>query len=194
MLAALAAVLLLDRVQFDRTWPRVVVGALDEPAHLLTTCLALAALAPRAGTRTWAWALVGSVVIDLDHVPFFLGWQPIISPVGRPVTHSLTVVAVLLLLGAAPPLRRAVLALAAGVVSHLVRDLATGPGVPLLWPLSPDGWTLPYPVYAAGLVLAALVALARAVTGARPGATSRTPPPTPSRQPPPGPGKAAPYG
>ena len=169
VLIALAALLLLDRLQFARGWPTVVVGALDEPAHLLTTWLALAALAPRAGARLRAWALVGSVVIDLDHVPFFLGWQPIVSPVGRPVTHSLTVVVGVLLLAAVPVLRRAALALAAGVLSHLARDLATGPGVPLLWPLSPDGWTVPYGAYVACLVLAAAVALVRAVRGARPG-------------------------
>jgi inner membrane protein len=40
-----------------------------------------------------------------------------------------------------------------------VRDLATGPGVPLLWPLLPASVQMPYAVYL-GLLVAALAAVA----------------------------------
>lgn len=159
---ALTVVPVLDLVRGSRPWPTVVVGLLDEPAHLATTVLVLSAVARTAGSRLWAWALVGSVLIDLDHVPFHLGWDPIVSPVGRPVTHSLIVVAALLACAGARRWRTAALGLALGVVSHLLRDLATGPGVPLVWPLSDTGVAVPYAVYWSVLVLAALVALATA--------------------------------
>ena len=37
-----------------------------------------------------------------------------------------------------------------------MRDMATGPGVPLLWPLLPENLLLPYPVYA-GLMVVSMV-------------------------------------
>jgi inner membrane protein len=39
---------------------------------------------------------------------------------------------------------------------HIVRDIATGPGVPLLWPLLPENFLLPYPVYLALMALSAV--------------------------------------
>jgi hypothetical protein len=55
---------------------------------------------------------------------------------GRPVTHSLAFVLVLIAVGLlVPRLRIAVGGLGVGLLLHLVRDLATGPGAPLLWPV-----------------------------------------------------------
>jgi inner membrane protein len=164
-LAALAGVLLLDLVQWSRPWPVVVVGLLDEPAHLATAWLVLAAVGSRVRPGLQRWALVGSVAIDLDHVPLYLGWDPIAAPVGRPVTHSLGVVAALAVLAAVPRLRRPALGLCLGVLLHLGRDLATGPGVPLLWPLSVTGYSVFYAVYWTALTVAALCAIGR---GTRP--------------------------
>jgi inner membrane protein len=48
-----------------------------------------------------------------------------------------------------------------GVGLHLVRDLATGPGLRLLWPLSGRGSRAPYPPYAAAVLAAAAVASRR---------------------------------
>lgn len=69
-------------------------GLLDEISHLATAALGLLVLAcvidvPR---RFYVAALIASVAIDLDHIPDYLGLlgdQP-----QRPVTHSLTTVAV----------------------------------------------------------------------------------------------------
>ena len=171
---ALAGVLLLDVVQFSRDWPLIPLAALDEPAHLLTAWLVLAA----ATTRTSAmpvlpWVLAGAVLIDLDHVPLYLGLDVSVAPGGRPVSHSLLTVA--LLLAGAAALRRwrvplAGLALAAA--AHLLRDLATGPGVPLLWPVLPVDLRLPYAAYAAVLTVLAVGATARRLSGRAAGAAA----------------------
>ena len=121
----------------------LTTGALDEPAHLATGALGLLALscfidAPR---RFYAAGLIASVAIDLDHVPlFFFG---VGNPYQRPVTHSLTTVAVVVVAAAASRRHRAVLAGAAvGLLIHFARDIAEGPpGVRMLWPLSNTAWT-----------------------------------------------------
>lgn len=157
-LAALAVIGGLDIVSASRHWPVAVIGALDEPAHLLTAGIALMAFPGRLGRRTVAWVLCGSVVIDLDHLPLYLGSDVLTPHGGRPVTHSLATVAVLLALCAAPRVRPVAGGLALGVLLHLARDIATGPGVPLLWPLSAGSTTVPYVAYLAAVGLAAVYA------------------------------------
>ena len=44
-------------------------GPLDETAHLLTALLLLQALPPRWRAKIAVPALIGSVAIDLDHIP-----------------------------------------------------------------------------------------------------------------------------
>lgn len=163
------AVLLLDAVLQARAWPVPVLGLLDEPAHLATAWLGLAALAPRAlSHRAWWAALVASVAVDVDHLPLYLGNGAFSVDGGRPPTHSLLLVALLALL-AVPPRARWLLGAAAGVVLHLTRDLVTGPGVPLLWPLADANLRLPYWPYAAVLVALAVAASARAARHGLPG-------------------------
>ena len=160
---ALAAVCALDAVQAARSWPVPVVGLLDEPAHLLTAWLALAAIG--CGTRAVApWVLVGAVAVDVDHIPLYLWSGPVAHPGSRPVTHSALTVVVLLALaaGTRSRTRTALAGSAAGVVLHLVRDVAGGPGIPLLWPLDGSDVRLPYGAYLAVLVLATGVAVLQA--------------------------------
>jgi inner membrane protein len=165
---ALAAVCLLDAVHVARPWPVPVAGLLDEPAHLLTAWLILrAVVGPRLGGR-WSgmlpWALAGSVLLDLDHLPIYLWSAPIALPGSRPVTHSIATLAVLL--GVAAVTRRrtrtAALGLCVGVALHLVRDVATGPGIPLLWPIDQSDVRLPYGIYLAALGAVTAVAVLRA--------------------------------
>ena len=154
---AVLAIGALDLVDAAEDWPLVVRGALDEPAHLLTAWLVLNAVAPTRG-RIWRWALLGAVLIDLDHIPLVLWGGPVTEFGGRPVTHSLATVAVLTAAAlAVPRVRFAAGGLAVGVVLHLLRDLATGPGVPLLWPLRPENVLVPYWIYALLVVAAAVV-------------------------------------
>ena len=171
---ALAGILLLDLVQFSREWPLVVIAGLDEPAHLLTAWLVLAAATARtARLRVLPWVLAGVVAIDLDHLPLYGGLDVAVSPGGRPVSHSLLTVALLLAAAAALRRWRVLLAgLAIGVASHLLRDLATGPGVPLLWPALAEDLLVPYLPYALVLVALAVAATARRLSGRAAGAAA----------------------
>ncbi|SDC39396.1 inner membrane protein [Geodermatophilus telluris] len=164
--AALVAVLGIDRLLALRHWSVPAEALLDEPAHLLTAGLLLAAAGVRS-RRLVLWALAGAVLIDLDHVPLYLGAE-VTADGGRPVSHSVTTVLVLLVAAGVWRAQRTRLAgLALGVVLHVVRDLASGPGVPLLWPLLPTSAHLPYPVYAGVLVAAVGVVALRAWRGPR---------------------------
>jgi inner membrane protein len=119
-------------------------GPLDEVAHLATAALGLLALAcfidvPR---RFYVAALAASVAVDLDHIPLYLG---LLGPENqRPVTHSLATVAVAVAAAAASRRHRAALAgVAAGLLLHFARDIATG-GVKMLWPLQQTAWAASY--------------------------------------------------
>jgi inner membrane protein len=169
-LLALAVVGALDVVHSARNWPVPVIGLLDEPAHLLTAWLVLAALGAGGLHRPLPpvapWVLLGSVAIDVDHIPLYLWSGPVAHQGSRPVTHSLLTVVVLLLLGAATRrrVRTAALGLGAGVALHLVRDVALwGPGIPLLWPADSADVRLPYGVYLVVLGAATALALTRGI-------------------------------
>lgn len=164
----LVLIVALDVVQYSRNWPVPVVGLLDEPAHLLTAALVLLALPTRFWQRNAGWVLLGSVALDIDHVPLFLGDTGFAVDGGRPPTHSLVTVVVLILGAAAVPgLRRGLGAFALGVGLHLLRDVATGPGIPLLWPLARAAVTVPYLAYLTLLGLLTGLALVRAGLGHR---------------------------
>jgi inner membrane protein len=158
---AILGILAVDLVSAAQRWPLLVTGLLDEPAHLLTAWLGLAALRP-ANARIWPWALLGAVLIDVDHIPLYLWGGPVGAEGGRPVSHSLVVVVALVVAARALPKVRVPLAgLAIGVLLHLSRDLATGPGIPLAWPFLVDNSHVPYPAYLVFLVLLAAVATIR---------------------------------
>jgi putative flavoprotein involved in K+ transport len=158
---AVLCIVSLDGLATARSWPIPVIGLLDEPAHLLTAWLVLNAVGT-AHLRPWRWVLLGAVAIDIDHIPLYLWGGPVPVDGGRPVTHSLITVLVLLAVGGGTRRARAVLVgLAFGVLTHLVRDVATGPGVPALWPVRQESVLLPYRVYLLLLVGLAAIAVVR---------------------------------
>jgi inner membrane protein len=160
-LAALAAVVGVDLLLAARSWSVPAEAALDEPAHLLTAWLLLAAAGVRS-RRVLAWALAGAVLIDLDHVPLYSGIE-VTADGGRPVSHSVTTVLVLLVAaGVWRRQRTRLAALALGVVLHLARDVASGPGVPLLWPALSESVHVSYAVYLGVLVVAVAAVTVRA--------------------------------
>jgi inner membrane protein len=125
-------------------------GPLDEAAHLLTALLLLQALPGGPRARIAVPALIGSVAIDLDHVPQYLGDNLLTLGTPRPYTHSLLTLLVLLVLALGARRHRSVfLGLALGVVLHFFRDLAegNGAGVSLLWPLSDHAYSYPHSTY-----------------------------------------------
>jgi inner membrane protein len=145
------------------------VGKLDDLAHVATAIIAV--LLFRPGRAFAAALVVASVAIDVDHVPHVLGWAVPNDGSGRPY-HTLAVVALFLAVAAIAPRARTLAAgAAAGVAVHLLRDVATGPGVPLTWPISAAMVRLPYVVYACLVATAVVLVVAR--TRRRSESTSR---------------------
>jgi inner membrane protein len=158
---SVAFVLADDLLISSRDWSVPALGLLDEPAHLATAALLIASVGALRRTRTVLVTLAASVALDIDHLPLYVGAP--MGAAGRPPTHSLLTVAALGTAGLLVKRHRTdLLAAATGVALHLVRDLATGPGVPLLWPISGHDITAPYGTYAALLVVAAAAATVRA--------------------------------
>jgi len=141
-----AAALAFDAA--DRRIPFGVwtTGPVDEVAHLSTAALGLLVLARfiDAPRRFYVAALIASVAIDLDHIPLYLGLLG--NQAQRPVTHSLSTVAVFAAAAAASRRHRAVLAgVATGLMLHFARDIAEGyPGVLVFWPLQDTSWMVSY--------------------------------------------------
>jgi inner membrane protein len=157
-----AIVLLADALLHLLDPPYPALGLLDEPAHLATAGLLVLAIAPERRAFVVS-ALVAAVALDLDHVPEEFGADLLTRSTTRPVTHSLAGLALaggLVALSRRPAI---VAGVACGIGSHLLRDLATGGGIPLLWPLTDKEFQLPYAVYLAA-VLALAVRLARSAT------------------------------
>jgi membrane-bound metal-dependent hydrolase YbcI (DUF457 family) len=121
-------------------------GPVDEVAHLATAALGLLVLACfiDAPRRFYVAALIASVAIDADHITQYLGLLG--NQAQRPVTHSLSTVAVFVAAAAASRRHRAVLAgVATGLVLHFARDIAEGyPGVRVFWPLQDTSWMVSY--------------------------------------------------
>jgi inner membrane protein len=154
---AVAAVLVLHPLLIALHAPLVVVGVLDWAAHLATAVLVLVNLPFALPARVLVAVLLASVIIDVDHIPHYLGEEFLTAGAPRPYTHSAAAIVAALAV-AAVLRRRAHRAIAVGValglVAHLARDVATGPGIPLLWPLTSAGVRIPFWLEAA--VLAAL--------------------------------------
>lgn len=164
------------------------VGALDEPAHLATAALALLACARwrwlRQRRRQVLTVLAAAVLIDLDHIPLYAG-LPHVALGGRPFSHSLATVVVLLTVSCVVPVRtrRWLRAAALGVGLHFVRDVATGPGLLLLWPVTTEEFRLPYAVYAGAVGVLAVVATWRRLRDPRRQGRHLPPVPVPDERP-----------
>ena len=156
-IACLATIAVADYVILRHPPPWHAIALFDHPAHLATAILL-------GGTEPVY--LAGSLLPDLDHIPAALG-NPQVGD-HRPNTHSLPVV------GAAAAIDRK---RGAGTAAHFVRDLAVGPGAPLLWPLTKRRFRVPYGAYAV-LVFAAAYSRSRPSRAAPahiPGASGRGP-------------------
>src|SRR5262249_16876138 len=134
--------------------------------HLATCAVALLALATVRGRLPAAFvlaALFASVAIDFDHIPGYLGSGLLGGNQPRPDTHSLLLVFFFVGRGLLPGrrLRPIVLGIAFGLATHLLRDLATGPGIPIFWPLSSEAFTIPYAVFVFVLALCLVVVAPR---------------------------------
>ena len=159
-LACLATIAVADYVIHRRKLPWIVVGMLDEPAHLATAML--------LRRRLEAKYLVGAFLPDLDHVPLLLRAVHPQPGDPRPLTHCLLSVA---------PVAATSPEAAKGMLAHFARDLGVGTGVPLLWPLTRRPVRVPYGAYALLLLAAAYSRSrpSRAAPAHIPGASGRGP-------------------
>jgi inner membrane protein len=156
---------------YRRVGSTVSGGALDETAHALTMLLVLWALGRRSYGPPMVPALVGSVAIDVDHIPRELGKCWLTAGTPRPYTHSLLTICVLLIVAGLWRRRRmAIVAVALGVSVHFMRDLAeSSAGVSLLWPWSNRPFTIPHSAYLAGVALLIAITAMRSGWGRRSG-------------------------
>jgi inner membrane protein len=154
-IGCVATIAVADFVIHRRTPRWLAIGLYDEPAHLATAALVLLN-APPQSRRTAAAFLAGSLLIDADHVPLALADEQPTEDDPRPPTHTLLIPALLAAAGQR--------ALAAGICAHYARDLVSGPGVPVLWPLTRRELKLPYPAYALGVVALGMRALRERAT------------------------------
>jgi inner membrane protein len=165
--AMLATVFACDLLRDRTVKSRALIGALDEVAHLATTSMVLLA------TRDPSWlrerradvraALASTVLIDMDHIRPPTGSSSVFRG-GRPFTHSLaTVVTALAGSGVAPTNRwkQRLAATATGLALHFGRDVATGRGMMLWWPVSSEAVKVHYCYYAVACVAAAVSAAVR---------------------------------
>jgi inner membrane protein len=140
--AALGGIVVIDRwlITSDAASRSIwVTGVFDGIAHLataviiLTVTLTARTLAPITVTVV----LAASVAVDVDHLPRLLLHDHTVGWNGRPHTHSLVLCLALAIGAAVAParFRMMLLAAAVGVAVHLGRDVATGPGIPILWPV-----------------------------------------------------------
>jgi inner membrane protein len=160
-LVLLTMILALDWTIRRTLPPYGVLGLLDEPAHLATVAIALAAWlrVGKANPVLLVSALASAVAIDIDHLPQVLGWQGLTAGTPRPYTHSAATVVVLATSALLARKQRATawaafVGCVIGVSSHLWRDLATG-ATALWWPMSRQSVAAPYWLYVASLGLVA---------------------------------------
>jgi hypothetical protein len=164
-LAPTALILGLDALLRSSRPARPIRAPLDLLAHAATAAILLAPCRPPDRPPWRLAALGGAMLLDLDHLPQACGSWWLAARGERPYPHSLIFAAALVTLGnrLAGARRDLAVGTAAGIATHLVRDMATG-GVLLLWPLHRRSIRIPYWGYAALLILG---------TGARLSAPSR---------------------
>jgi inner membrane protein len=158
-LVLLVLILFIDRWLFSEPHMLLATGIADETAHLSTMVILLLAFPLLRNIGFIAGCLVGSVMIDLDHIPLYLGSDILTEATNRPFTHGFLTMGFVLAIAmvAAKPWRSIGLGLVAGLAAHFLRDMATSTaGVPLLWPIANTGFLLPYPLYIAVLTAALL--------------------------------------
>jgi inner membrane protein len=154
-LALLALILAIDRWLLEGSHTLLATGITDETAHVSTMAIFLLAFPRLRNAGFIAGCLAGSTVIDLDHIPLFLGSNILTEETNRPFTHGLLTMGIVLAISLVTkdPWRSIGLGLVAGLAAHFLRDMATSTaGVPLLWPISSTGFMLPYPLYVAALI------------------------------------------
>src|SRR6185437_6110129 len=83
---AVGLILLVDRRIWTDDIPLPIKAAADESAHIATTLCLLSLIRPKRPRDFFAGAIVGSVALDVDHLPLYAMYE---RPSARPGSHSL---------------------------------------------------------------------------------------------------------
>jgi inner membrane protein len=179
-LSCLVPILAIDYF-FEHTSPNLLTLAiLDHLAHVLTALIVMIAISRYFDHWYGVGILIGTVVIDVDHIPLLLETTDFTSVEGRPATHSAVTLLVLLAIVIVTRKRRlsllssVIAGIVIGVAAHFFRDMATG-GIPLFWPISDSSIEVRYAGYIAALVIVAAIPLLRSrFPGTKPRTTERS--------------------
>ncbi len=153
LVAAVGVIQLVDMTVHRRHSRFLIRAMTDETSHMCTALALSRMLGWPCRTPELLAMLAGSVAIDADHVPMYLGVRGLTPEKGRPYSHCwLALVAAGGAALLAPPKRRELVgSFALGLATHFFRDAATG-GLPVAWPFSSRSPELPYGVYAVALL------------------------------------------
>jgi len=171
-LAALVALIVVVQGLLALEPPTLILGLVDWTGHFATIAILLAASPRRLPPALIAGAFAATL-IDLDHIPDLLGEEGITDATPRPFSHSLVTVAVAAVIAAvvrarAPRYASFAVGIALGVALHLLRDVFTGPGVSLFWPLDAEPVNGVFLVYLVAMIAVAAFAATRSRRERRP--------------------------
>ncbi|HEV2752502.1 MAG TPA: metal-dependent hydrolase [Solirubrobacteraceae bacterium] len=164
-LAALVGVIVVVQGLLALEPPTLILGLVDWTGHFATIAILLAASSRRLPTALIAGTFAATL-IDLDHIPDLFGEEGISDVTPRPVSHSMVTVLVAGAIAAAvraraPRYGAFAVGIALGVAMHLLRDVFTGPGVSLFWPLSAEPVNGAFLVYLVAMIAVAAYAATR---------------------------------
>lgn len=164
-LAALVAVIVVVQGLLSLEPPTLILGLVDWTGHFATVAILLAA-SPRRLPLALIAGTFAATLIDLDHIPDLFTEEGISDVTPRPGSHSLVTVLVagalaVVVRARAPRYGSFAVGIAVGVAMHLLRDVFTGPGVSLLWPLSVEPVDGAFLVYLVAMIAVAAVAATR---------------------------------
>lgn len=152
---AALTIFLVDVIADRLALPLAVAGVLDEVAHVATAIVVMTATTRRRTGLFVVGVLVAAWAIDIDHVPReVFGWDGLTAGAPRPYTHSLATPLITSVWALCGPRtgREFAVGLAFGLVTHFLRDAATGNGLALFWPLTKRPVEISYSVYVGSLV------------------------------------------
>lgn len=152
--------------------PTLILGLVDWTGHFATIAILLAA-SPRRLPAALIAGTFAATLIDLDHIPDLFSDEGISDVTPRPFSHSLVTVLVFGAIAAvvrarAPRYGNLAVGLTLGVAMHLLRDVFTGPGVSLFWPVSAEPVNGAFLVYLVAMIAVAAYAATRSPRERRP--------------------------
>jgi membrane-bound metal-dependent hydrolase YbcI (DUF457 family) len=137
---------------------------LDVMSHAAVAALVMLWTVPAWGWRPLIAAVLAAALIDVDHALAARSILPsrLMSLAARPASHSLLGVAVASGVGWLAGGRRVAFAAGVGILTHVLGDAQSEPGVPLWVPWSAADWHVMLPRWTLPVLLVCLAAVSAA--------------------------------